>query len=552
MVNVEVKTTAKYENKISSASASSSAYNESDAFLQASKLSYNLVVDNLNIPDSKSPSFVETEIIKVDNNSNTFSNSLSIISDIQSPKKPNTNEFIYFNVSETNDFYIDPNDNSKVICNNPGTWFIFPQFQLTCLKDSKFPANSQYDSWLSKNGVVTFDYTVTLTKKNETNLFPTIIVYTLNKGDYIQFGSRSSSLDEELYIVTKTIKDEKSPVSNAVFLDGMKLLTNNKLNSGFLNYCNFITTLSAPTNTNTNQFIPITNLDSYDFSININDNTQVICNNSGKWTFFVGIQNYGNNTGQGGIDTSIDFWFVVNGVNVENTDVVITTIEKGDYLSSTNSYTLFLNKNDILQIGIRSNSLNNILNSNIRYFLAPTGYDNYPFGISAFKLPTFSNETTKTGFTGYSNIISLVNSPKLPNNLEKIVFSDNNINDKDFSINNTKLICNNPGKWIIFAQYLIYSLNTTTNGDNSQLIGWLIVNGKKKEASSSRQSSTFLGQYNVLTIVNNQKLNKNDVIELGILSSSLDNKLNVIVKDGVSYCGINSPSVILTLIKYDE
>ena len=72
MVNVEVKTTAKYENKISSASASSSAYNESDAFLQASKLSYNLVVNNLNIPDSKSPSFVETEIIKVDNNSNTF------------------------------------------------------------------------------------------------------------------------------------------------------------------------------------------------------------------------------------------------------------------------------------------------------------------------------------------------------------------------------------------------------------------------------------------------------------------------------------------------
>ena len=172
MVNVEVKTTAKYENKISSASASSSAYNESDAFLQASKLSYNLVVNNLNIPDSKSPSFVETEIIKVDNNSNTFSNSLSIISDIQSPKKPNTNEFIYFNVSETNDFYIDPNDNSKVICNNPGTWFIFPQFQLTCLKDSKFPANSQYDSWISKNGVVPtgIDYSVNLTKKNETNL----------------------------------------------------------------------------------------------------------------------------------------------------------------------------------------------------------------------------------------------------------------------------------------------------------------------------------------------------------------------------------------------
>jgi len=80
----------------------------------------------------------------------------------------------------------------------------------------------------------------------------------------------------------------------------------------------------------------------------------------------------------------------------------------------------------------------------------------------------------------------------------------------------------------------------------------LIVNGKKKEASSSRQSSTFLGEYNVLTIVNNVKLNKNDVIELGIISSSLDNKLNVIVKDGVSYCGINSPSVILSLIKYDE
>jgi len=448
MVNVEVKTSAKYENKTSSASASSSANNESDAFLQASKLSYDLVVDNLNIPDSKSPSFVETEIVKIDNNSNTFSNSLSIISDNQSPLKPNTNEFIYFNKTETNDFYIDPKDKSKVICNNPGTWFIFPQFQLTCLRDSKFAANSQYDSWISKNGVVPtgVDYSVNMTKKNETNLMTSIFVFTLNKGDYIQFGSRSSSLDDELYIVTKTIDDEKSPVSNAVFLDGIKLLTNNKLNSGFLNYCNFITTATAPTITNTNEFVPITNLDSYDFSININDNTQLICNNSGKWTFFVAIQSYGNNSGQGGIDTSIDLWFVLNGVNVENTDVVTTTIEKGDFITTTNSYSLFLNKNDILQIGIRSNSLNNIINSYLRNHIAPSGIEDYPLGIAAFKLPTFSNETKKTGFTGYSNIISLVNSPKLPNNLEKIVFSDNNINNKDFSINNTKLICNNPGK----------------------------------------------------------------------------------------------------------
>ena len=71
----------------------------------------------------------------------------------QVPVQANRNEYIPFYYISTGDITIDPSDNTKLICVNPGTWMATIQYQLVGIKDTDKAKYGTVDGWIRVNGV---------------------------------------------------------------------------------------------------------------------------------------------------------------------------------------------------------------------------------------------------------------------------------------------------------------------------------------------------------------------------------------------------------------
>jgi len=556
MVQVQVQVFGQYNNVTATSSASSSAPTENEAYLSAREIAYNEIINILQIPQSQSPDLVETTILNVDNNPPIYKNYLNGISGVTVPKLSCINELVPFTSIDTIDFYIDPQDNTKLVCNNPGLWFINAQFKINCLSDCLYTQEGQINIWPIFNGVSQqgFDNGWSLAKVNCSAVIPSGYAAFFKAGDYIQYGIQQNGIwFDKLIVVCSTTERSSSGVTcPSVNLSGFKLLTNNTNDSGFQNYSIISTTINLPSIANQYQYILFNSLNSYDFTININNNAELICNNPGKWFIFSQIQVYGYNDTTIGTDNIVNTFISVNSNNIQNSAMVTSPMTKSSLNMIANSYAYTFKQNDILQFGIKSCSLNNTLNSGFFYYTPYTTVADFPAINIAMKLPTFSNEKNSTGFVGYSNIIS---SPSFylskPNQNELVEVVNNEPNNIDFAIENTNIICNNPGKWLISAQYTIYSINITQDGNQSKIDGWLIFNGTSIQNSDASQTAINSQEQSVFNISYIQEFKQNDILQLGVRSSSLDGNLNVTILTWGDTQNIN-PAVSLTLIKIDE
>ena len=124
--------------------------------------------------------------------SKKFKNYANVCGLSPAPSKPNVNEFMILDTSDTIDWVIK---GSKMICKNPGLWQITMLYQLSGLgidTENAAPLNSVVclDGWMSINGVNVSDSTSSVNNQiGSYNVMPAYITYEFKKNDYIEFGA---------------------------------------------------------------------------------------------------------------------------------------------------------------------------------------------------------------------------------------------------------------------------------------------------------------------------------------------------------------------------
>ncbi len=157
-------------------------------------------------------------------------------------------------------------------------------------------------------------------------------------------------------------------------------------------------------------------------------------------------------------------------------------------------------------------------------------------------------------YKNYANFYSNVSAPVNVNTNETFPFTD--VDTKDWKINcddNSILICKNPGIWQFTAQFQVVGTIPQSTFSNVPFIdGWFIVNSKSVKNTDSTASGA-LGVVNVLTIARVQKFNKDDILQIGIRSTSTTNPavlgVQCIANSNNGTTNVNAPSIILTAVK---
>lgn len=308
----------------------------------------------------------------------------------------------------------------------------------------------------------------------------------------------------------------------------------------FKNFANIFATESFPKKPNTNEFVVFSDSDTSDFKL---DGTKLVCQNAGNWNLIAQYQlvNYRTYEHQAGAE--IDGWIRLNGVDVADSDATNSVNNVGGVNVLAISVCLTLKKGDEVEWGIRSSSYETervVLG--VQSYVANTGILAPSVILTCQKLLEDQGE-----FKNYANLFSTINAPLLPNNNETMKI--NNTDTKDFELKDGKVICKNAGKWNILSQYQCYSYKTTDLGVQGQIDGWFKLNGKDVSDSDATWSTTLKNEVGVLAIGAVFDLKEGDEIEIGVRSSSLDNKLNAGVVGFMTPTGIRAPSIILTAFK---
>ena len=147
------------------------------------------------------------------------------ISKIQSPSLPNVNEYIHLSEVDTPDWTIDPKDNTKYVCQNPGAWQILTQYQMVnIIPTTSSGVEAQIAGWFNVNGVdiPNSDATGCVPNKNGKNVLAIAYNNYFNKGDYVKFGIRSISSDGNLNAVVQGYVDATGIYAPSVIISALK------------------------------------------------------------------------------------------------------------------------------------------------------------------------------------------------------------------------------------------------------------------------------------------------------------------------------------------
>ena len=428
---------------------------------------------------------------------------------------------------------------TKLVCQNPGTWNFIAQYQLVCYETSVDKALSQVDGWVKLNGVnvQNSDATNSVNNVGGVNVLCIGYIVELKLNDTVEWGIRTSQYSSE-----KVLCGIESYLARTGITAPSIILTINKVNAvtqGYKNYANISSNTNFPSTPNKNEYISFTDIDTNDFSIN---GSKLVCNNAGTWSLTAQYQCYAYNTTDLGVQSQIDGWITVNGVNIEYSDASWASTLVNELGVLTIGSVLVLEKGDSVEFGVRSSSLDNKINSGIINYLTPTNIIAPSIILSVFKVNSLLN-----GFANFANVTSLIDLPLKPNNNELVVLSTQDTND--FTINGNKLIVKNPGKWLVLNQYQLYSYQKQDSGADGLLDGWFRVNGVNVPYSDATTSSSVLSGVNVLPIAIALNAKLGDELEFGIRCSSQNNEVSSGMKKYVAPTTITAPSTIITLLK---
>ena len=470
------------------------------------------------------------------------SNYANVYSSNNGPLKANVNELVVFTNTDTTDFQIS---GSRLICKNAGTWTFVSQYQLYSNITSTEYAKAILDGWFLLNGsaIPGSDASSSTAILSGTNVLVIESVLELNVDDYVELGIRCSSYNSKVDVEVKDILDQYEIGTPSVILSLLKIVN---VPSEFKDYANFYSTLTYPKNVNENEYLTITNVDTPDFTLDVD---KIICNNPGIWSIMSQYQMYCLNSSTIGQNAQIDVWANVNGIDIRFSNASANVVLKGQTNVICLSGNLLFNKGDYIKIGIRSSSLDGILNTQCIGWTSSSGVYVPSIIGTAHKVnyaPIIISPTEL--YSNAVNINSFGTFPSLPNKAEYIVYDY--ISSQDFTISGTKLICNNAGTWTFCTQYQCSCYADSIAGINSQINGWFSKNGKAISQSNAILSCTTLGESNILVVQAVIELNINDYIEVGILSNSIDNKLNVAVETFLGPTGITSPCSRLVANKF--
>lgn len=295
---------------------------------------------------------------KILDNEFPFKNYANLYSTINGPLLPNTNETLNINNTDTNDFELL---DGKVICRNPGKWNILSQYQCFGYADSTVGAQGQIDGWFKLNGinVADSDATWSCNLKDEVGVLAIGGIYDLAYGDELEIGVRSSSLNGCL----------NAGVAGFMTPTGIRapsiILTAFKVNGG----ANMASFTDTPKIVNSNILLQWNYNDSDEFTIS---GSQIIANRSGTYQFFTQYQLYNYSSCLTGPNGLLDGFFRLNGVDVPFSDATTSS----SVLSGVNvlpvASVFELVEGDIIQIGVRLSSIDNLRTVGCKTFIPPS------------------------------------------------------------------------------------------------------------------------------------------------------------------------------------
>lgn len=123
----------------------------------------------------------------------SFANCCNVVTTVNAPTAYNVNEFMPLSLTSSQDWTIDPSDNTKLICQNPGMWNIMAQYQCGSLTTTQ----CQISGWYFVNGFYQ-DQSIavnSLQATYHTSVLAIGLAYNFNKGDFIQLGIRVKTTD---------------------------------------------------------------------------------------------------------------------------------------------------------------------------------------------------------------------------------------------------------------------------------------------------------------------------------------------------------------------
>lgn len=457
----------------------------------------------------------------------------NIASTLSFPKNPNQNEYVEFDIVDTPDFSLN---GSHIICNNPGNWNLIAQYQLVNFQENIEQSGSEIDGWVRLNGVDITDSDATNSVNNVggVNVLCISVCLSLNQNDSVEWGIRSSSYD-----TSRVVCGIKSYIANSGIVAPSIILTAQKLlddSENFKNYANIYSTINGPVHPNKNEVMEMNYIDSNDFCF---DGSKIICKNSGKWNFLTQYQGYGYNTTDLGVQSQLDGWFRKNGVDIPGSDAAWSCTLKNEVGVLSVAAVIELNEGDYVEIGVRSSSLDGNLNVGSVGFVPPTGIRAPSVILTAFKVKSLLND-----YSNYANISCFTDAPLVSNTNSSLFWDATDTND--FSIDGSKLIVKNGGKWSFLVQYQLYNYAKCLTGPNGIIDGWVRLNGVDVLGSDASTSSSVLSGVNVLPIAGIFELKEGDYIEFCVRCSSIDNLLTTGVKTFLPPSEVRAPTVILT------
>ena len=308
-------------------------------------------------------------------------------------------------------------------------------------------------------------------------------------------------------------------------------------------FANVVSFQSFPQNVNNNEYIVFDEVNTSDFTI---DGTKLVCQNPGTWNFLAQYRFVSYETSVDKVLSQVDGWVKVNGVDIQNSDTSNCIINAGDVNVLDIGYIVELNLDDTVEWGIRTSQYNSdkVL-CGIESYLSNSGINEPSINLIVTKV----NAVTE-GYKNYANISSNIDYPTTVNKNEYISLT--NVDTNDFSLNGSKLICNNAGTWSLNARYQCFSYTTTDLDVQSQIEGWITINGihiEYNQYSNASWSSTLINEVGVISICTDLFLQEGDYIEFGVRSSSLDNKINNGIVNYVAPTSVIAPSISLNVYK---
>ena len=378
-------------------------------------------------------------------------------------------------------------DANTMICSGPGTW----KFTLICNITNTNDVSTIVK--VDNNELYDVDTNIIVDTLNGKSTLITTYVSSFIKDQTIAFGIKNTNSINNIQLSCIKISVPLGPIEISTFSP---------------TFVNCYSTEIIPTVLNTEQFVTFNYIDTSRWFIGNKNNTMLICNSDGTWSFKVKYQvsNVSSNTTKGNFITTL----YVNGTKTTNT----ITLTVDDFDGKNVLIGIYSGKfaaGDVIQFGITYNA--SLLNIQCISYTDYTGIFNPSVSISAIEVP--------------SSDIILASSvlPTIPNTSQYIVLTGTSYNN--WTNNNNILTCNITGSYQILMEYQITNQrNYDISANDNTVYGWIEQdNGTGFTYIENSGASGYVTKshgINTFSISYTSNFNKGDKIRFGIIAASLN------------------------------